>query len=216
MISLSQLSGFTTVVGVSIGSLAVVCAGAGLAIEGYTTVGALFGFFTLLLNLQTAAALVGAAIPELAKAAGGLGRIDALLSLEPITEPDGAAALPHLADAIVFRDLSFTYPGATARRLDGLELTIRRGETVAFVGPSGSGKSTALKLLMRRYEPDSGDIDWDGQPLSGVPRAAHWANLGVVLQDTTLFDDTIRENIRLGRLGFQLYWQPPEGVIARP
>ncbi len=112
-------------------------------------------------------------------------------------------ALPPLAvqgARIVFDRVSFGYE-AGRQILDGVSLVIEPGQTVAVVGGSGSGKSTLARLLLRLYDPDSGRITIDGQDLRGVDSASLRQAIGLVPQDTVLFNDTIAANIGYGRSG---------------
>ncbi|MCU1370689.1 MAG: Cysteine export CydDC family transporter permease subunit/ATP-binding protein CydD [Ilumatobacteraceae bacterium] len=98
-------------------------------------------------------------------------------------------------------DVGFTYPGSGAPSLDGLDLSIAAGETVALVGPSGAGKTTVSRLLMRFAEPSSGRILIDGGPLGDVDPAAWRQRIAWVPQDPTLIAGTVAQNIRLGDPG---------------
>ena len=101
---------------------------------------------------------------------------------------------------IVFRDVRFSYvPGEEV--LCGFNLTVKPGQKIAIVGATGSGKTTVVNLLMRFYEPDSGEITVDGIPLTDIPKNTLRHAIGIVLQDTVLFADTIEKNIRYGREG---------------
>ncbi|MFZ8984840.1 MAG: ABC transporter ATP-binding protein, partial [Steroidobacteraceae bacterium] len=95
-----------------------------------------------------------------------------------------------------------SYPSRPDQRaLDGVSLSIEPGETVAFVGPSGAGKSTTFQLLLRFYDPQSGSVEIDGVPLAGADPMEVRRRIGLVPQETVLFGDTARENIRYGRPG---------------
>ncbi len=111
--------------------------------------------------------------------------------------PD-AVALQVPAGRVEFRDVRFGYDDARPI-LKGVTLTVGAGETVAVVGPSGSGKSTVGRLLFRFYDVDGGAILIDGQDIRGVTQESLHARIGVVPQDTVLFNDTIRYNIAYGR-----------------
>ncbi|MBE0546687.1 MAG: ABC transporter ATP-binding protein [Rubrivivax sp.] len=104
---------------------------------------------------------------------------------------------PRAAPALSVRDLHFSYD---ARRpvLQGLNLDIAPGSTLALVGPSGCGKSSLLRLLLRLCEPQSGALLLDGRPLSELPIAHLRASIGVVFQESLLLDDTLAANIALG------------------
>lgn len=100
---------------------------------------------------------------------------------------------------IVFEDLHFSYvPGQPV--LKGLNLTVKPGQKVAIVGATGSGKTTVVNLLTRFYEPDSGTITVDGVSIADVPKDQLRRSIAIVLQDTVLFSDSIRANIKYGRL----------------
>ncbi len=101
---------------------------------------------------------------------------------------------------IRFRDVHFSYvPGEEVLR--GLDLHVRPGQKIAIVGATGSGKTTVVNLLMRFYEPDSGEITVDGIPLADLPKETLRHAIAIVLQDTVLFSDTIGKNILYGREG---------------
>jgi ATP-binding cassette subfamily B protein len=100
---------------------------------------------------------------------------------------------------IVFEDLHFSYvPGQPV--LKGLNLTVKPGQKVAIVGATGSGKTTVVNLLTRFYEPDSGSITVDGINIADIPKDQLRQSIAIVLQDTVLFSDSIRANIKYGRL----------------
>ena len=138
-------------------------------------------------------------LPSLQRAAAALQRVDELLAERP-TVPDipGALTIHAPTQEIRLENVSFGYtPDQPV--LGGLDVTIPIGQFVAFVGPSGAGKSTLVNLLTRLYDPTHGKISADGQDFRGVKQASLREHFGVVLQETFLFDDTIRDNIRLGR-----------------
>ena len=97
-------------------------------------------------------------------------------------------------------NLSFSYPGVEKRALQGINLAIRAGETVALVGSSGSGKTTLASLVPRFYEPDSGQLLLDGKPLSDYALPALRQQIALVSQDVVLFNDTVAANIAYGAL----------------
>ena len=103
-----------------------------------------------------------------------------------------------LAGTIEIRNLTFTYPGSSHPVLDGITLTIRAGQTAAFVGATGSGKSTLISLLPRLHEPPAGTVLLDGIDVREIPLAALRGAIGFVPQEPFLFSDTIAENIAFG------------------
>jgi ATP-binding cassette subfamily B protein len=115
-----------------------------------------------------------------------------------ITDRPGAKALEVPAGRIVFRDVAFAYEPERPI-LRGLDVTVEPGHTVAVVGPSGSGKSTIARLLFRFYDVTGGTVLIDGQDVRDVTQASLRAAIGIVPQDTVLFNDTILYNIAYGR-----------------
>ncbi len=127
---------------------------------------------------------------------------------EEIPDPVAPTALVHAKGAVRFQDVSFRYE-ADKPLIDGLDLDVAPGSTVAIVGPTGAGKTTLVNLLMRFYELDSGAILIDGIDTREMTRDALRSTFGMVLQDTWLFKGTIRDNIAYGRAG-----ATPEEVMA--
>src|SRR5581483_6836635 len=138
-------------------------------------------------------------IPSLVQGLGGFRRIGELFAEEPeVVDRAEAELLPRLSREILFEDVTFAY-GDAAPSLRAVNMRIPAGESVAFVGSSGSGKSTALSLLMRFHDPSAGSVSFDGQDLREASQQSLRAQMGVVFQESVLFNDTIRENIRRGR-----------------
>ena len=141
---------------------------------------------------------------ELQRAAGATERLVELLSAEDtVRDPEHAMPLPDpCRGAIAFENVTFHYPTRPdVSALDNVSLAVEPGETVALVGPSGAGKSTIIQLLLRHYDPQSGVVRIDGQPLTGMARADFRRAIALVPQDPVIFADTARENIRFGRPG---------------
>jgi ABC-type multidrug transport system fused ATPase/permease subunit len=107
---------------------------------------------------------------------------------------------PHGA-SVEFDGVRLTYPGAGAAALDGVSLTVRHGETVAFVGPNGCGKTTLLSLIPRIFDPASGTVRIDGEDIRKFSVESLRRQIGVVTQETVLFHGTIGENIAYGMEG---------------
>jgi ATP-binding cassette, subfamily B, bacterial len=101
---------------------------------------------------------------------------------------------------IKFDNIHFRFSPESRKIIDGLSFTASPGENIAIVGPSGSGKSTLMALLQRFYDPDEGEICIDKWPLKKMKQASIRANIGVVLQDSLLFNESVYENILYGRL----------------
>jgi ATP-binding cassette subfamily B protein len=124
----------------------------------------------------------------------------------PVSTPESADALPvpELAGALELEAVRFRYgapdrPDTAAWALDGVDLAIRPGETVALVGRTGAGKSTVVKLLARFYDPAAGRVTADGTDLRSLSLPAYRRHLGLVPQEAHLFSGTVRDNIAYGR-----------------
>jgi ABC-type multidrug transport system fused ATPase/permease subunit len=115
-------------------------------------------------------------------------------------EPD-AFELQPLHNSIKFNDIVFTYPDATTPALKGLDLCVEAGQTVAVVGPNGSGKSTLVNLIPRFYDPDSGQICFDGQDIHKATLESLRSQISMVTQNVITFNDTITSNIAYGKPG---------------
>ncbi|MCR6687547.1 ABC transporter transmembrane domain-containing protein [Pseudoxanthomonas sp.] len=140
---------------------------------------------------------------ELQRAAGGMGRISELLQERPaIAAPAQPAALPApVRGEIRFEQVVFHYQEREdAPALEGFDLHVRPGETVALVGPSGAGKSTVLSLLLRFHDPQSGAVRLDGVDLRDTDPAQLRTQLALVPQQPVLFAASAMDNIRYGRL----------------
>ncbi len=140
---------------------------------------------------------------ELQRAAGGMGRISELLVEQPaIREPAHPVALPRpVRGEITFDGVTFHYPmRPDLPALDGFDLRVRPGETVALVGPSGAGKSTVFSLLLRFHDPQSGIVSVDGHDIRSLSLADLRGAIGLVPQQPVIFAASARDNIRYGRL----------------
>ena len=115
-----------------------------------------------------------------------------------VSDPAGQPALPAGPGAVEFRGVCFAYPGGSAV-LNGVDFTVRAGETVALVGATGSGKSTAMALLQRLWDPAEGTVMVDGHDVRNVSLTSLQDRIGIVPQETLLLNRTIRENLLIGR-----------------
>ncbi|WEF24505.1 ABC transporter ATP-binding protein [Paracoccus sp. S3-43] len=179
----------------------VMVIGAGFVLTGDLTTGGFVGFLLLVGVFYRPLEKIAAVIETYPRGIAGFRRYQELLATEPeITDAPDAIEAPALRGDIRFQNVSFAYDeGRTI--LDGIDLTIRAGETVAFVGPSGAGKTTLLALLPRFYEPTRGRITVDGLELARMRLNSLRRQIGLVSQDVFLFGGTLRENIAYGRLG---------------
>jgi subfamily B ATP-binding cassette protein MsbA len=118
----------------------------------------------------------------------------------PQEEDAGRVALGRARGEVVFDKLSFVYPGRSEPALDGVDLQVRPGETLALVGASGAGKTTLANLLPRFYVPTAGRILLDGHDLQSLTLESLRANIALVSQEVVLFNDSIYANIAYGRM----------------
>ena len=139
-----------------------------------------------------------------------------LIARPAIRAPEKPAELPARASGrISFRKLKFYYPSRPdTPALEDFSLDIEPGETVAIVGPSGAGKSTSFQMLLRFYDPQSGHIEIDGIDIAKLSPTALRQQIGLVPQETVLFGDSARENIRYGKPGADDYAVEQAAVAA--
>ncbi|MFL1524236.1 ABC transporter transmembrane domain-containing protein [Pseudomonas sp. O230] len=161
---------------------------------------AAFVFYSLIVG--SAFGTLSEVIGELQRAAGAAERIAELLRSENIIQPPatGLVTLPErVTGNLVLQDVRFSYPSRPeSYAVDGLNLTIKAGETLALVGPSGAGKSTVYDLLLRFYDPAEGRILLDGVPLTQLDPLDLRRCFALVSQTPALFFGSIEENIRYG------------------
>ncbi|WP_367351823.1 ABCB family ABC transporter ATP-binding protein/permease [Achromobacter animicus] len=169
--------------------------------EGRYTLGDFVLVNTYLLQLYTPLSFFGFIYREIKQALIDMERMFELLGQDrEVADRPEATPLQVSGGAVEFRDVHFGYDPRRAI-LKGVSFSIPAGKTVAVVGTSGAGKSTIARLLFRFYDTDSGAILIDGQDVRDVTQASVRAAIGVVPQDTVLFNDTIRYNIGYGRPG---------------
>ena len=180
--------------------LAVVGLGAWLIIHGDLTIGGLVAFMGVMGEVLSPVAALTSVGQQLQASTGALYRVNEVMNEIPdVADGPEAIELPPVAREIRLDGVGFSYT-PDVRTLDGVNCVITAGSRVAFVGPSGAGKSSILQLLMRAYDPDEGAIFFDGRDIRDGTVASLRSQLGVVSQDTFLFDATVRDNIRAGFL----------------
>lgn len=203
----TKMRAVLTAVGIVLVFTAITCVlwlGAQQVLAGTLTGGQLAQFLLYAGLVGSSAAALSEMWGELQRAAGAMERLTELLEARPlITAPAKPLELPpRIRGAIRFDNASFHYPSRPeTAALSSFSLDVTPGETVALVGPSGAGKSTAFQLLLRFYDPDSGQVLIDERRLTDLRPEDIRAQIGLVPQDTVLFGATARENIRYGRPG---------------
>ncbi len=183
------------------GALVVIGAGTLELERGRLTLGGLMVFLTYLSRLYSPIRGFSRLGNTIFAASAGAERILELLDEKPaITERRDARLLGWVRGTVEFENVSFRYPGTDRNALDDVSFVIEPGETLALVGRSGAGKSTVAKLLLRFYDPDDGAVRLDGLDLRDLRLSSLRSNVALLLQETLVFDGTIRENIAYGRL----------------
>lgn len=178
----------------------VMVAGAHFVIVGDLTYGGLIGFILLVDVFLRPIDRITAVLESYPKGIAGFRRYTSLVDTAPdIADRPDAVSVERLRGDIVYRDVGFSYGGQRAI-LNGFDLTISAGETVALVGPSGAGKTTICSLLPRFYDVTSGAISIDGFDIRNVTQKSLRAQIGIVQQDVFLFGASLRENIMYGKL----------------
>ncbi len=163
------------------------------------SVGALTSFLVYTLLVAFSLGALSDLWADFNRAVGASTRVFELLERTPGIPTTGGQRLPLVQGRITWQGVAFAYPTRPdARILDGFELTIEPGQVVALVGPSGAGKSTVAALLYRLYDPDAGEVQLDGVPLTALEPDWLRDQVGVVAQEPLLFSASIAENIRYG------------------
>jgi ATP-binding cassette subfamily B protein len=182
------------------GAIAVVGFGTWELSRGRLTLGGLLVFLTYLTQLYSPIRGFASLVNGFYAASASAERILELLNQRPaVAERPEAVPLRRPRGVLEFDDVSFRYPRAPGRALDGVSFRVEAGETLALVGPSGSGKSTIAKLLLRFFDPSSGAIRLDGHDLRDLRLDSLREHIAVVFQETLAFHGTVRDNIAFGR-----------------
>jgi subfamily B ATP-binding cassette protein MsbA len=173
------------------------------SLHGQITLNAFAGFLTALLLAQQPLRNLSQLWPTASAGIAATDRIFNAIDARPtIVNRPGAGPLIAKGGAVSFRDVSFAY--GEAATLSGVTLDIPAGKKVALVGPSGAGKSTIFNLLLRFYDTERGAIAVDGQDIHSVTLESLRAAIGVVTQEAVLFDESVADNIALGKPGAAL------------
>jgi ATP-binding cassette, subfamily B, heavy metal transporter len=197
-VSLAVLNaGQATIFTIGLAAVMVMCA-YGIK-QGTNTVGDFVMINAMMIQLYQPLNFMGMVYREIKQAVIDIEKMFAILSREPeIKDKPGAKPLDIKRGAIRFENVSFSYD-PEREILKGISFEVPAGHRVAVVGPSGAGKSTISRLLFRFYEVSGGRISIDGQDIRDVTQKSLRSAIGMVPQDTVLFNDTIRYNIRYGR-----------------
>lgn len=180
--------------------LVVMVAGTWYVMQGSLSYGGLVSFILLIDVFFRPIDKITSVLESYPKGIAGFRRFTSLIDTAPdIADSPDAIAVESLSGDIIYRNVSFGYRDGR-RVLDRLDLTIRQGESVAFVGASGAGKTTICSLLPRFYEVEDGSITIGGIDIRKMTQTSLRAQIGIVQQDVFLFGGSIRDNISYGRL----------------
>ncbi len=159
--------------------------------------------FLVLLGLLGAAGeavrKTGDIYTKIQQANGAAERVFSMMDQPRESFKDGTIELPTLRQRIEFRNITFTYPGASDSALKGINLVVQAGHNIAIVGPNGSGKTTLANLMPRFYDPDSGQILIDGTDIKDATLRSLRNQIAMVTQQMAVFNDTIAANIAYGK-----------------
>lgn len=184
---------------IGISTLITILVGGMQAMEDPTKVGTIVEFVIYINMLTFPVSAIGWTASMIQRAVASQKRLNEFLKMEPAIK-DHPAVLNDkpVSGTIEFKEVSFTYPHTGIKAIQGLNLTIPRGEKVLILGKTGSGKSTLAQLLLRFYEPDKGTITVGSKPLHTFSLKQLRSNISYVQQDVFLFSDTVANNIRFG------------------
>ena len=184
----------------NIGTIFILWYGGRLVIDHQLSVGELVAFMTYMAQLVGPVRLLGQIIPAVAQAGAAAERIFEILDAAPdVHDAPDAAPLPAVTGHVRFERVSFSY--GRHQIFKDITFEAKPGQIIALLGRTGSGKSTVVNLVPRFFDPTSGRVTIDGRDIRAVTLASLRAQIGIVLQETTLFAATIRENIAFGKPG---------------
>ncbi len=198
-------SPITEILSVIIGVVIIYYGGILVLVDGTLNASQFLGFLFAIFQMMPPIKELGSVNNRIQEASAAADRIFDIMNIEPhIKNIPNAIDLKEFNDSIVFNDVSFTYDDSEITVLNNINFSVKRGEIIALVGPSGGGKSTLADLIPRFYDPTNGSIIIDGKNIKEVTIESLRAKMGIVTQETFLFNTTIAENIAYGLLNFPI------------
>ncbi len=181
----------------NLGYVAVCIVGASQIIDGKITFGVITAFLIYTRLFESPLRQISQAMTQVQSCAAASERVFEFLAEEEMEdESDKIQRIDHVRGEVEFRHVKFAYPSAPEKEIiHDFSVKVKPGQKVAIVGPTGAGKTTMVNLLMRFFEPTGGSILIDGVPTENIPRSNVHSQFGMVLQDTWLFEGTVRENL---------------------
>lgn len=189
----------------NIGQLIVLIFGIYLIAKGHFSLGLLISFLAYSSNFYNPLRQMAALYANFQVALAGWDRIRVILNMQNnMLVLNAEEKLEKTETILHFKDVSFRYPGGK-EVLSGINFSLEKGKTYAFVGPTGGGKTTTASLIARLYDPVKGTIYLDGEDIRSYPHDERARRIGFILQDPFLFSGTVRENILYGNEQYQHY-----------
>ncbi|MEO8232286.1 MAG: ABC transporter ATP-binding protein [Ignavibacteriota bacterium] len=192
-------SPITEVLSVIIGVVIIYYGGVLVLVDKTLNASEFLGFLFAIFQMMPPIKELGSVNNRIQEASAAADRVFEIIDIEPqIKNKPNALELNSFKDQIVFKNISFKYEDSDVIVLDNLNFSVKRGEIVALVGPSGGGKSTLADLIPRFYDPTDGQILIDGNNIKDITIESLRAKMGIVTQETFLFNTNIAENIAYG------------------
>lgn len=198
-------SPITEILSVMIGAIIIYYGGLLVLVDGTLNASQFLGFLFAIFQMMPPIKELGNVNNRVQEASAAADKIFEIMDIEPhIKNLPGAIELKEFKDEITFENVSFKYENSEVNVLDNINFIIKRGEIIALVGPSGGGKSTLADLIPRFYDSTSGRILIDGNDVKNITLESLRAKMGIVTQETFLFNTSIAENIAYGLKDYPL------------
>lgn len=192
-------SPITEILSVIIGVVIIYYGGILVLVDGTLNASQFLGFLFAIFQMMPPIKELGSVNNRIQEASAAADRVFEIIDIEPhIKNIPNAIQLKNFTDEILFKNVSFKYEDSEVNVLENLNFSVKRGEIIALVGPSGGGKSTLADLIPRFYDPTEGQIFLDGNDIKEVTIESLRSKMGIVTQETFLFDTNIAENIAYG------------------
>ncbi len=192
-------SPITEILSVIIGVVIIYYGGILVLVDGTLNASEFLGFLFAIFQMMPPIKELGSVNNRIQEASAAADRVFEIIDIEPeIKNISNALTLDNFKSEIVFKNITFKYENSEVKVLDNLNFTVKRGEILALVGPSGGGKSTLADLIPRFYDPTEGKILIDGNDIKDISIESLRSKMGIVTQETFLFNTNITENIAYG------------------
>jgi subfamily B ATP-binding cassette protein MsbA len=198
-------SPITEILSVIIGVVIIYYGGILVLVDGTLNASQFLGFLFAIFQMMPPIKELGSVNNRIQEASAAADRVFEIIDIEPhIKNIPNAIQLKDFKDEILFKNVSFKYEDSEVNVLENLNFSVKRGEIIALVGPSGGGKSTLADLIPRFYDPTEGQIFLDGNDIKEVAIESLRSKMGIVTQETFLFDTNIAENIAYGLTNYPM------------